>query len=334
MIAFLHMDLLWVVALQSLGDWLVAPMKFFSFLGSETFFILVLPALYWSLDAALGIRVGVMLLLSGGLNDLFKLAFHSPRPYWVSAEVQAHAAETSFGLPSGHAQISVGVWGVVAAYSRRRLAWLAAGLLMLLIGLSRAFLGVHFFTDVVVGWLLGVILLGTLLHAWQPVADWAGKQSFARQMLFAFLGSLVIVLLEAFFLSAWQEQVGLTLSSWRAMAARAGAETLPQPLTLNSALTNAGTLFGLLAGVAWIRLRGGWQAAGPLWKRALRYLVGLIGVILLWYGLGAVFPRGESLLPYLLRYVRYALLGFWVSGGAPWIFTKLKLSRPIPGGGG
>lgn len=326
MIAFLQTDLRWVVAFQSLGEWLVAPMKFFSFLGSETFFILVLPVLYWSLDAALGMRVGVMLLLSGGLNDLFKLAFHSPRPYWVSAEVQAHAAETSFGLPSGHAQISVGVWGMAAAYLRRAWVWLAACLLMLWIGLSRAFLGVHFFTDVVLGWLLGAILLWVVLRAWQPVAAWAGKQSLGRQALFAFLGSMSIVLLNAFFLSSWQEESQVALRAWRAMAVQTGAAELPDPMSLNGALTNAGTLFGLLVGVAWMRLRGGWQAAGPAWKRALRYLVGLIGVVLLWYGLGAVFPRGESLLPYALRYVRYALLGFWVAGGAPEIFTKLKLS--------
>lgn len=326
MIAFLQTDLHWVVAFQSLGNWPVAPMKFFSFLGSETFFILILPVLYWSLDAALGMRVGVMLLLSGGLNDLFKLAFHSPRPYWVSAEVQAHATETSFGLPSGHAQISVGVWGMAAAYLRRAWGWLLACLLMLGIGLSRTFLGVHFFTDVVLGWLLGAVLLWAVLRAWQPVATWAGKQSFGRQALFAFLGSMSIVLLNAFFLFSWQEESRLALRTWQATAAQMGVTELPDPLSLNGALTNAGTLFGLLVGVAWMRLRGGWQAAGPAWKRVLRYLVGLIGVVLLWYGLGAVFPRGESLLPYVLRYVRYALLGFWVAGGAPEIFTKLKLS--------
>ncbi len=326
MITVLQVDLLWVIAFQSAGEWLIAPMKFFSFLGSETFFILVLPVLYWSLDSALGMRVGVALLLSGGLNDLFKLAFHSPRPYWVSADVQARAAETSFGLPSGHAQISVGVWGMAAAYLRRAWAWLAACLLMLLIGLSRSFLGVHFFLDVVVGWIMGAALLGVLLYTWQPVTTWAGKQPFGRQVLWAFLGSLGIVLLNALFLFAWQEEGQLALKGWTMTAAQAGVATLPQPLTLNGALTNAGTLFGLLTGLAWIRPRGGWQASGRVWKRAVRYLVGSIGVVLLWYGLGAVFPRGESLLPYVLRYVRYTLLGFWVSGGAPQIFTKLKLS--------
>ncbi len=48
--------------------------------------------------------------------------------------------------------------------------------------------------------------------------------------------------------------------------------------------------------------------------------------MLLWYGLGEVFPGGEMLLPFILRYLRYALVGLWLSGCAPWIFMKLKLS--------
>jgi hypothetical protein len=70
---------------------------------------------------------------------------------------------------------------------------------------------------------------------------------------------------------------------------------------------------------------GGFQAEGPIWKRALRYIVGLIGVVILWMVLGAVFPRQEELISYSLRYLRYALVGFWVTGGAPWLFLRFSL---------
>ena len=36
---------------QSLGDWLLGPMKIFSFLGTEDFYLLVLPLVYWGYDA-------------------------------------------------------------------------------------------------------------------------------------------------------------------------------------------------------------------------------------------------------------------------------------------
>jgi hypothetical protein len=50
-----QLDLSWVIAFQSLGDWLVLPMRFVSFLGTEEFYILIMPILYWCVDASLGI---------------------------------------------------------------------------------------------------------------------------------------------------------------------------------------------------------------------------------------------------------------------------------------
>jgi hypothetical protein len=40
-----------------------------------------------------------------------------------------------------------------------------------------------------------------------------------------------------------------------------------------------------------------------------------------------VFPDGENLLAYSLRYLRYALIGFWIAGLAPLVFFKLKLAK-------
>jgi hypothetical protein len=72
---------------------------------------------------------------------------------------------------------------------------------------------------------------------------------------------------------------------------------------------------------------GGFQASGPVEKRALRYIVGLVGIIIFWYGLGEIFPRDETFLSYVLRFIRYALVGLWVSGGAPWLFLRFNLAE-------
>ena len=45
-------------------------------------------------------------------------------------------------------------------------------------------------------------------------------------------------------------------------------------------------------------------------------------------GLGLIFPDGETAIPIILRYIRYALVGVWVSGLAPLLFIKLRLSAP------
>jgi membrane-associated phospholipid phosphatase len=306
-----------------MGDWLVFPMRFFSFLGTEEFYILVMPLLSWCIDASLGIRVGAIMVLSSGLNFIFKIPFTGPRPYWMSTAVKPLWAEIYFGIPSGHAQNSVAVWGSMAAYLRRAWAWVIAVFLMVMVGLSRVYLGAHFFVDMITGWLLGALLLLLFLRYWDPILDWAKQQSLGQQIWVAFLVSLGIIVLGLIAIFATRDFV--LPGDWIINASRIGDEGIA-PFTMSGIITSAGTLFGFLVGVALLAPRGGWQVSGPVWKRAARYVVGLLVVLAIWYGLGLVFPRGESFIPFVLRFIRYALLGIWVSAGAPLFFTKLKLS--------
>lgn len=315
----------WVVTVQSLGSWLETPMHLLSYLGSEDFFFLVLPLVYWSIDSRVGLQIALVLSTSSILNSIFKLGYADPRPYWVSEQVRALAAESSFGTPSGHAQYAVAIWGLMANGVRRRWAWIAALILVLLIGMSRIYLGVHFVHDVLAGLLIGAVIFGLFIGLWGPVSDWLSGRTLVHQILLAFIVSLVAVLVGAWMVARLD---GYALpQEWIENALRAGAE--PDPITLEGILTPAGSFFGLAAGAAWIASGGGYQTSGPVEKRALRYVVGLIGILVLWMGLGEIFPREQNLFSYILRYIRYALVGFWVTGVAPWLFFHFKLAdRP------
>ncbi|KAF0106836.1 MAG: phosphatase [Anaerolineaceae bacterium] len=308
-----------IVVIQGLGSWLETPMEIFSFLGTEDFFMILLPVLYWCVDSKLGIRVAFVLLLSTGVNDALKLAFHWPRPYWYSAEVNRFAAETSFGIPSGHSQTAFAVWGMMAAWLKKWWAWLAAGLIVFFIGFSRLYLGVHFPHDVLFGWLVGGLLLWLTVRFWDPVAARLKKMSFGGQALAAFLASLALILLPLI------PYLWLTLTSWQPDPAWASFAS--EAVTLGGAFTSAGTLFGLGVGLAWLERQGGFKTSGAWWKLILRFLLGVAGVLIIRYGLKFVFPEGETVLAYSLRYLRYALIGAWVAGGAPWIFLRLKLAE-------
>lgn len=314
-----------IISIQSAGDWLIAPMKFFSYLGNEEFFLLVLPLIYWSIDSALGLRVGVVLVTSNLFNNIFKVIFAGPRPYWVSSHVRAlWTSETSFGIPSGHAQNAVSVWGMIAAYYKRTWVWVTAIVVMFLIGFSRIFLAAHFPHDVVFGWLLGAVLLWAVNYFWEPVTAWVGPKPLGQQILIAFIASMLFVVLgygATSFRSGYQVP-----DAWMASAALVNAEE-PDPISPDGSFTSAGIFFGLGAGAAWIISIGGFQAAGPVEKRALRYVIGLIGVLILYMGLGQIFPRNDDLISYALRFVRYSLIGFWVAGGAPWVFKRFKLAE-------
>lgn len=310
---------LWV---QGWGSWLNAPMQFFSFLGTEQFFLLVLPLLYWCFDTQAGTRIGVALLTANGLNSALKMALHMPRPFWVSDAVQVLAVETSFGAPSGHAQISATVWPMAASILRSKAAAWGAALVVLLIGLSRLYLGVHFPHDVLLGWAIGLLTWQILLHAWQPVAERLGRRSSGEQILMAFFSSLLLVGLAAIF---WLPQKGWHMpAEWAARLAQL-TEKPAEPVSLQASLTAGGTLFGFFLGMVLARPLQFMPQHGSWLQKTARYAIGLIVLVGIWAGLGNIFPGGDGWLPWLLRYIRYALLGSWVSGGAPWIFRKLNL---------
>lgn len=312
-----------VIALQGMGDWLIAPMRFFSQLGTEEFFFLILPLLYWSIDAGLGLRVGFILATSNIFNFAAKLLFAGPRPYWVSSHVRALWIETSFGAPSGHAQHAVAVWGVIAASLRKAWVWAVCVAVIFLIGFSRAFLGAHFPHDVIAGWLIGAAVLWAFMRFWDSAAAWLSGKTFKQQTVIAFIASMIFAAV-GMTMAAFRGNYQLP-DSWMQNALLASTET-PDPVDPNGIFTSAGSFFGLAFGLAWINSMGGHQVSGPVWKRALRYVIGLIGVLILWQGLGMVFPRGDGVLELSLRFIRYTLVGWWVSGGAPWIFRHFNLT--------
>lgn len=318
-----------ILFLQSLGEGLLLPMKAFTFLGNEEFFLFIAPLIFWCFDTGLGLRVGLSLMVSSGLNAALKFAFHGPRPYWVSTEVQAYSAEASFGAPSGHAMNSTTIWGRLAVGLQRKWFWWVAIAFIFLIGISRLYLAVHFPHDVLLGWLFGALLLWALLVLEKRITPRIMKMRSTEKILWSFGASLVMILVgagTALLLAVFKWQMP---ADWVAKAIQAvpgGAP--PNPLSLDGLITSAGAFFGLALGAVFIFDRGGFKTRGPAWQLALRFLVGLAGVMAIRYGLKAIFPEGEALLPYLLRYVRYAAIGAWVTGGAPFVFMRLKLAEP------
>ncbi len=100
------------------------------------------------------------------LDRGFKHAVGRARPPVAQMLVQTGG----YAYPSGHATQAVTVWGLLAVLAaagahRRTRAWIlaAAGIVIVLVGLSRIYLGVHWLTDVIGGFALGAAWLGLLL---------------------------------------------------------------------------------------------------------------------------------------------------------------------------
>lgn len=318
-----------ILALQSLGDWLVGVMNGFTFLGNEDFFLLLFPFLYWCVEAQLGIRVGLYLIVSMGLNLLLKIGFHDPRPYWYDPQVQLWAgAEWTFGIPSAHAQNSVVIWGGLASQIRRGWAWGLAVVLALLVGLSRMYLGVHFPTDVFVGWGLGIVLVWLMLVWEKPLLGMIQKFGRGQRIAFYFALSLVMIILNILLVQIVSGTFTVP-ASWIENAGHAAPDEPITPYALSGMVTIMAAAFGFLAGLEWLAPRGRFDARGTWSIRVGRFAVGIIGMMALRYGLDAVFGLiADDLTPlgYVLRYVRYTTIGFWISALAPVVFIRLKLA--------
>ena len=315
-----------ILYLQGLGEGFASVMKIFTFMGYENFYLILFPILYWWYDEKLGFRAGVILLLSGTINTYFKWIFHLPRPYWINTEVVAGAPETSFGAPSGHAQNAMAVWGLIAASLRKPWAWAFAFFLIFMIGFSRLVLGVHFLLDMLLGWLIGLILLWTFLFLEKPFGKWIVDRSLGIKIIIAFFASLGLILVGVLIKSAFQtwELPGL----WVANATLAAPEDPIDPLSLSGVISNAAILFGLGAGYAVMNALGGFNPKGKISQQLLKYVIGILGVIVIWMGLDFIFPEGETIVAFVFRYIRYGLAGLWISLLAPWIFIKMKLAQP------
>lgn len=308
-----------IQVLQTQAAWLERPMQFFSLLGQPEIYLLVISALYWCWNPRLGLRLGLLMGISGGINEALKVAFHLPRPYWVSPEVQALGSHPSFGLPSGHAQGAMTFWGLIVADARRWWVLIAGVALAFFVSVSRIVLGVHFPMDVLAGWVFGAVILLGFLAFEEPVGRRVAALPLSRQVLVAFAGSLVLALASFTALATlgdWQVP-----ASWAAGALEQSGQPI-HPLDLRNAVTASGFFFGFAAGAAAEHHRGSMCVARKVSVRLLRYVFGIAVMGAIWFGIGLLIPPDPLPATYLFQYLQAAAAGAWVSFGAPVVFAR------------
>lgn len=130
-------------------------------IGAITISVIILG---WLLGQKQFLEFGFFAIVSFGaiiLNNGLKLRFTRPRPTLWESLIQ----ETSYSFPSGHALGSIVLYGSFAyllarSYpSRSPLIYGVASVIITLIGLSRLYLGVHYPTDIIAGYIIGFLWL-------------------------------------------------------------------------------------------------------------------------------------------------------------------------------
>lgn len=272
-----------------------------TFLGNEQFYLLILPVLYWCVNKQIGVTLGYASLLCSWVNDVIKYLFKIPRPGAFDARVRILAEETSPSFPSGHAQNAVVNWGYLAYRFRNWIFTLIAIFLILAIGLSRIVLGVHFPQDVLGGWLIGLVVLLIYIWAEPPVERWLARQSVTTQLVLAVGVPVLLIFLHPADVEGLYPAAG--------------------------SITPMSALVGLGVGIIMERHTVRFRVEGPWWQRALRFLVGLVVVAVFYLGPSLVLPETLAYgLEAVIRFVRYALVGWAVAFLGPWLFVRLGLA--------
>lgn len=141
-------------------DFMTSFFKLCSILGSTWFYVILVLTLV-ILKNKKDIWVGIHLLIIQGMNRIIKALVKRPRPPQIYHLVK----ETNYSFPSGHSMSAMIGYGLLiievyqSSLKYKKLIMTLLAMMILLIGLSRIYLGVHYFSDVIGGYLIALSYL-------------------------------------------------------------------------------------------------------------------------------------------------------------------------------
>ena len=157
---------------SGIGFWILSNLSAF---GEQLLLVAIMGFFYWGLNKEFGKYIGLNVLVVNVWNPMLKNLVLRLRPYFVpgynvkllrlideGADPMDVAAQ-GYSFPSGHSANAAVVYGSLAAHEKkRRWLWVLAVVLCLLVGFSRVFVGAHFPTDVLCGWLMGALIVALI----------------------------------------------------------------------------------------------------------------------------------------------------------------------------
>ena len=179
-----------MIGLQNLlGEQVISILSHLSVFGEEVMLTLVIGFLYWGYDKEYGKYIGETILSANVWNAMLKNVVNRRRPYFDHEAIKAYRlvepkadpydiAAQGYSFPSGHSANSLACYGSLARYADgmkkntalpekerarvllvARILFALAFIMPFLVGLSRVIVGVHYPTDVLCGWALGLVAI-------------------------------------------------------------------------------------------------------------------------------------------------------------------------------
>ena len=294
--------------------------------------MIIVAIIYWSFDRKLGLRLAIFLPLVASLNSILKQAIHAPRPYWIDPGIKAIHVSNGFGMPSGHAQAST-VWIFGAALMKKTWFWALAITIVFLIGLSRVYLGVHFSSQVLIGWLIGIVVILIFFRFEKQVLTWFLNKKFSSQLfLISLISALMLILggIIVFILRNWE--IPFQWLSNSSVYFTGDNESILFSIGIEAVAGNAGAFMGTAMGAILSHRQGGFDSGGKVWKRVLRSVTGLL-IFFALYGILMLSTPDQAK---VVLYAAWKFSGFFVISFSaiflvPLLFMRIHLISPMKG---
>lgn len=171
--------------------WLDQFFKFFNLIDTGYFVFFIVPIVWMGFNWKWGLRLLYILFLNFFFNEVLKILFHQPRPYDLDPSV-AVIHVPGGGMPSGTGQSAIIYLGLLVIYLKnKKWAWILGLNLLFWMSLSRIYLGVHFFSDILGGYVVGLLLLMFFYYLFPKIEKYLTNASnykiFALSLVFSAL---------------------------------------------------------------------------------------------------------------------------------------------------
>ena len=146
-------------AIQSIANpFLDGLFQFITMFGEEAILIPLIAVIYWAFNKKMGEYIAyaslTSVLVNGAIKDIFKAKRPIGEPGIRSLRVET---ATGYSFPSGHTQGTASFWSAIAIYLKNNYMYAISALIIILVAISRLYLGVHYPKDVLFGAIFGIL---------------------------------------------------------------------------------------------------------------------------------------------------------------------------------